>query len=141
MGQMIKDKVKLEAIKSFLTAEGFELPKSFDRKMTEAAEKFCGGKLPKVAAIANVIKACQYWKPYCESRDDFNKLVINECYKMARIQCSVISTHVEATSFIGNFCKVKGNLLPECTTTVANSTRTVVYEGMGAAEKLLTPLF
>ena len=129
----------LQQIKTYLEQNDLRVPKEFDEKIIEAAKKFNGGRLPPIPAIANLLKCCQYWKRYCTSEGEFVKLVCEECYSMARIQCSVISTHFDTTSFIGNSCKVKEENLPECTTTVASYARSVLYEGMGASEKVFTP--
>ena len=130
----------LQKIKTFLEEQGFKLPKDFDKNIVEAAKKFNGSRLPQISAIENILKCCEYWKRYCINDEEYNKLVCAECYNMARIQCSVISTHVDIKSYIGNFCKVHEELLPECTTTVASVARCSLFEGMGAAEKSFSPL-
>ena len=131
----------LEQIKQFLEQAGIKLPNDFDKKIMEESRRFFGGRLPSIIAFYNVIACCNYWKAFCETEEEYYKLVCDECYAMSRIGCSVISTHKDLNSYIGKICRVKGDeLLPECTTTVASAARCSLFKGMGAAEKVLPPL-
>lgn len=137
MGQKyIKDVKTLEEIKNFLIEKGIELPENFDKDIVTAARKFNNGKLPSVKAIENVLKICNYWKKYCVSEKDFQKLVCEKCYEMSRIQCAVISSLEEQQSTISKYCQVHKELLPEFTTTTANYVRAFVYEGMGSIQRV-----
>ena len=130
----------MKEIKTFLSSYGIRLPEEFDSKIANEAERFNGGRLPGIPAIENLLRCCEYWKEYCVTREDFEKLVCQQCYKMARIQCSVINTHMDSPGFVGKQCGVQEELLPECTTTVASAARCSLFKGMGAAEKVFSPL-
>lgn len=138
MERNIKDKKSLEEIKTLLCQNGIRLPEEFDERMKEASKKLFNGRLPVMAAFENLLRACQYWKPYCVTEEDYNDLVCNACYRMAEINCSVYSTHKDLSSYVGKVCNVQN--LPDCTTTVAAPRRAFVYEGMGCAERVFSPL-
>lgn len=135
-----KDTKTLEAIKNFLGKNEIQIPEDFDQKIVESAKKFNEGKLPKITAIENILKACNYWKKYCVTEEDYYDLVCTECYNMARIQCSVIGSQENQKSYIGNYCQVYKELLPECTSTVANYSRAFLYEGLGSGQRVFAPL-